>query len=1055
VQLLALLVTFHPAAAQTPCLGDCNGNAMVAINELILGVSISLGRSPLAGCPAFDLGGDGSVEINELIGAVRSSLNGCPIVDTPPPTELPTTVMPTATSIVIPTVTPTATPAVPPASGVIELRVFTSDNGTLYYVIGVDVGAGSRGIGAQITSVAMSDGAVQAVEEPLAPPDRVLTAFSGAISGSAVPQTRLRRTDILRGLGSNDVVLDNPPQPSNGEFDPAANGGRGLLVLPGGLRTVGVDGSGTEAVHSADAASGSATAFVPAAATANLRRQFRNNTIRAEALVFPSPAGSILVSAASTCSQGNPVPCDPSVPPAMQVPCGGTACEFAGGEVSGQSVTVDDTLDTRIGNATAQGSQVDGFFLRSDVDLIVFIVEAEGRPAPLNAAAAGFLVVGSCAGGDNDDRPCSSVAECPGGLCNDAVRARLVAGTVGGIGIQVMPPPPPTPTATPGPDLAIEVAYVANFGANTVSVIDTQRGEVITEIPVGKGPFDIALTPGGDTAYISLAEDDAVEVIDTATSAVIDTLPVDADPRGIALTPNGDHLLVVSQDAGTLKVIDRASGSSESVPLNADGAFDVVARGGRAYVTRTSGGISVVDLSNPSNPTLVAPIALPEDGAYGAYGLIASEDGRYLFGTQVPAVGSGPGALFVVDAMTGEFVATLTVDSRPGAVALRPPGSEVYVANTASNTISIVDVAKLIEEPASALLQTLTLPREAIGPSAIAFTSDGSRAFVTNRTTGNTAIVDARQRSVERFVALVAVAAPEAIVIGRVPLKATATPTPTSTRTATQTASATATATVTDTWTPIPTPSETFTATSTATATGTGTVTKTFTVTATATSTSTRTVTYTCTATFTRSDTPTLSPTPTRTPVMCCESPAGFCIGAPPLPSPQAPNFQPCLDAGGSLVSNAACILDGCRTFTATGTFTLTPLATSTRTPTPTSTQTPLGTVTSTATVTRTVRRSPTPTQTLIPCTFEAPCPALATPLVCVDNVCVTPTHTPTPPISCSLGDPPPLRTCPPHTPAFVCFENRCVAPTPTPTGTPPTPTPTPTPTYGCGGETT
>lgn len=59
------------------CIGDCNGDGMVAINELILGVNIALGTTPLSSCPPFDANGDGMVGINELIAAVNSALNGC------------------------------------------------------------------------------------------------------------------------------------------------------------------------------------------------------------------------------------------------------------------------------------------------------------------------------------------------------------------------------------------------------------------------------------------------------------------------------------------------------------------------------------------------------------------------------------------------------------------------------------------------------------------------------------------------------------------------------------------------------------------------------------------------------------------------------------------------------------------------------------------------------------------------------------------------------------------------------------------------------------------
>ena len=59
------------------CAGDCDGDGNVAIGELIVGVRIALGRSPVSSCFAFDTNGDGDVRIGELIQGVRSALEGC------------------------------------------------------------------------------------------------------------------------------------------------------------------------------------------------------------------------------------------------------------------------------------------------------------------------------------------------------------------------------------------------------------------------------------------------------------------------------------------------------------------------------------------------------------------------------------------------------------------------------------------------------------------------------------------------------------------------------------------------------------------------------------------------------------------------------------------------------------------------------------------------------------------------------------------------------------------------------------------------------------------
>jgi len=69
------------------CVGDCNFNGIVSIDELIRGVNIALGSSQVSDCLALECEGPGPVlpPINCLIQAVNNALNGCPA--TPTPTE--------------------------------------------------------------------------------------------------------------------------------------------------------------------------------------------------------------------------------------------------------------------------------------------------------------------------------------------------------------------------------------------------------------------------------------------------------------------------------------------------------------------------------------------------------------------------------------------------------------------------------------------------------------------------------------------------------------------------------------------------------------------------------------------------------------------------------------------------------------------------------------------------------------------------------------------------------------------------------------------------------
>jgi hypothetical protein len=68
-------ITVSPTPIQ--CVGDCNGNGSVLINELVTGVDIALGTLPVSACSAFDFSGNGAVTVDEIIRAVNNALNGC------------------------------------------------------------------------------------------------------------------------------------------------------------------------------------------------------------------------------------------------------------------------------------------------------------------------------------------------------------------------------------------------------------------------------------------------------------------------------------------------------------------------------------------------------------------------------------------------------------------------------------------------------------------------------------------------------------------------------------------------------------------------------------------------------------------------------------------------------------------------------------------------------------------------------------------------------------------------------------------------------------------
>jgi hypothetical protein len=89
--LLGVILGGLPRCTAAACIGDCDGNGEVTVNELVTMVNISLGATPLSSCVAGDDDGSGDITINEIVAAVNNAQGGCPQAPaTPTPSPLPT-----------------------------------------------------------------------------------------------------------------------------------------------------------------------------------------------------------------------------------------------------------------------------------------------------------------------------------------------------------------------------------------------------------------------------------------------------------------------------------------------------------------------------------------------------------------------------------------------------------------------------------------------------------------------------------------------------------------------------------------------------------------------------------------------------------------------------------------------------------------------------------------------------------------------------------------------------------------------------------------------------
>ena len=68
----------QPGPTAKPCVGDCNGDGAVTVEELLIAWQIAQGNAPIGVCRSADGSGDGAVTVDELTQAHQHAQTGCP-----------------------------------------------------------------------------------------------------------------------------------------------------------------------------------------------------------------------------------------------------------------------------------------------------------------------------------------------------------------------------------------------------------------------------------------------------------------------------------------------------------------------------------------------------------------------------------------------------------------------------------------------------------------------------------------------------------------------------------------------------------------------------------------------------------------------------------------------------------------------------------------------------------------------------------------------------------------------------------------------------------------
>ena len=264
--------------------------------------------------------------------------------------------------------------------------------------------------------------------------------------------------------------------------------------------------------------------------------------------------------------------------------------------------------------------------------------------------------------------------------------------------------------------------YVANNTGNSLSVISAATGLVTGTISVGAGPIGVAVSPDGTKAFVTNNVDNSVSQITVGNDTVAATVTGITAPQNVVFSPDGTKAYVAAD--GQLVIIVSGTISAMTIAPSAATAF------AGAPIAFTTAGTDVAS-NNLGNETALTTFSSsdPADAITGNVVTLSSVVGLH----KITATNGKASVTAAVTVTAGPRVeATVSVGSNPNGVAVTPDGSKVFVANTATNTVSVINTTTNVSTPIVV----------GANPRSVAITPDGLKLYVTNSGGSTVSIVD-------------------------------------------------------------------------------------------------------------------------------------------------------------------------------------------------------------------------------------------------------------------------------------------------------------------------
>jgi YVTN family beta-propeller protein len=98
---------------------------------------------------------------------------------------------------------------------------------------------------------------------------------------------------------------------------------------------------------------------------------------------------------------------------------------------------------------------------------------------------------------------------------------------------------------------------VANFGSNSISVVDTEGLKELTQISVGRGPVDVVAIQNEriQRAWITCFREGAISVVDLNQLKETKRIVTGGKPQGLEVRPNEERVYVAIRELNEIAIL--------------------------------------------------------------------------------------------------------------------------------------------------------------------------------------------------------------------------------------------------------------------------------------------------------------------------------------------------------------------------------------------------------------------------------------------------------------------------------------------------------------------